>query len=67
MNSSIDGRSRPVTPSTAPTASSTVAKLATTTLEVFCLGTSRSVTSVMTPRVPSLPTNSFVNDSPRRP
>ena len=64
MNSSIDGRSRAVTPSTASTAASTVAKPATTMLDAFCLGTSRSVTSVMTPRVPSLPTKSFVSESP---
>ena len=33
-------------------------------LDAFWAGTSRSVTSVMTPSVPSLPTNSFVSDSP---
>lgn len=64
MNSSIEGRSRAVTPSTASTASATDAKVATTTLDAFCSGTSRSVTSVTTPSVPSLPTKSLVSDRP---
>ena len=46
MNSSIDGRSRAETPSTASTAACTEAKLATTTLDAFCAGSSRNVTSV---------------------
>ncbi|CFR76268.1 Uncharacterised protein [Mycobacterium tuberculosis] len=64
MNSSIAGRSRPVTPSTASTAACTEPKLATTMLDAFCAGSSRNVTSVMTPSVPSLPTNSLVRESP---
>ena len=64
MNSSIAGRSREVTASTALAAASTDAKYATTVLGGCCGGTSRSVTSVTTPSVPSLPTNSFVKLSP---
>src|SRR6202000_2388783 len=45
-------------------AEETEAKLATTTLDAFCAGSSRSVTSVMTPSVPSLPTKSLVRLSP---
>ena len=64
MNSSIDGRSRDVTPSTASAAASTDAKLATTVLNGCWAGTSRSVTSVITPSTPSLPTNNLVRLSP---
>src|SRR6516162_3870877 len=64
MNSSIEGRSRATTPSTASTAAVTDPNVATTTLDVFCAGSSRSVTSVMTPSVPSLPTNSLVSERP---
>ncbi|CNI48612.1 Uncharacterised protein [Mycobacterium tuberculosis] len=64
MNSSIEGRSRAATPSTASTAACTDAKEATTTLDARCAGNSRSVTSVTTPSVPSLPTNSFVRLRP---
>ena len=64
MNSSIDGRIWQATPSTASMAASTVAKLATTVLDRCCLGSSRSVISVTMPRVPSLPTKSFVRLSP---
>jgi hypothetical protein len=64
MNSSIDGRILPVIVTTAPAAASTESNVATTVLATCCGGSRRRVTSVITPSVPSLPTNSFVNDSP---
>jgi hypothetical protein len=64
MNSSIDGRIRPATASTAVVAASTDAKFATTVHARCCFGSSLSVISVTIPSVPSLPTNSFVRLSP---
>ncbi len=64
MNSSIDGRIRLDTASTPLTAASSDAKVATTVLDRCCLGSSRSVISVTTPSVPSLPTNNLVRLSP---
>ena len=64
MNSSIDGRILPVIVTTALAADSTESNVATTVLATCCGGSSRSVTSVMTPSVPSLPTKSFVSESP---
>ena len=64
MNSSIDGRILPVIVTTACAAASTESNVATTVLATCCGGSSRRVTSVITPSVPSLPTNSLVSDSP---
>ncbi len=64
MNSSIAGRNVAVTASTASAAAWTEPNVATIVDAGGCGGRSRSVTSVMTPRVPSLPTNSLVSDSP---
>ena len=64
MNSSIDGRIDWVIARTAAVAESSVGNVATRVCGVRCAGTRRSVTSVMMPRVPSLPTNSFVRDRP---
>ena len=64
MNSSIEGRMRCVIASTAAVAESSVGNVATRVCGGRWAGTSRSVTSVMIPRVPSLPTNSFVSDRP---
>ena len=64
MNSSIDGRILPVIVTTACAAASTESNDATTVLATCCGGSSRSVTSVITPSVPSLPTNSLVSESP---
>ena len=64
MNSSIDGRILPVMVTTAFAAASTESNVATTVHAECCGGSSRSVTSVTTPRVPSLPTNNLVSDSP---
>ena len=64
MSSSMDGRTLAVIASTAPAAASTEAKIATSVLAGPGAGTSRSVTSVITPSVPSLPTNSLVEREP---
>ena len=64
MNSSIEGRSRRVMSRTVAVASSRVAKVATSVAGGRWAGISRSTTRVITPRVPSLPTNSLVSDSP---
>jgi hypothetical protein len=64
MNSSIDGRIRPVMVTTALAAASTESNVATTVHAECWGGNNRRVTSVTTPSVPSLPTNSFVSDSP---
>lgn len=64
MNSSIEGRIRAVTATTPFMAASTESNVATTVHGECCGGSSRKVTSVTTPNVPSLPTNSFVSDSP---
>lgn len=64
MNSSIAGRISRVIARTASAADSTDGNDATTVDAGGCAGISRSVSSVMMPRVPSLPTNSLVSDSP---
>ena len=64
MNSSIDGRILPVMVTTASAAASTESNVATTVHATCCGGSSRNVTSVITPSVPSLPTNSLVSDNP---
>ncbi len=64
MNSSIAGRMRRVMSRTVCVASSREANVATSVHGGRCAGTSRSTTRVMMPRVPSLPTNSLVSDSP---
>jgi len=55
MNSSIDGRILPVIATTASAAAATESNDATTVQPLCCGGSSRNVTSVITPRVPSLP------------
>ena len=64
MNSSIDGRILPVMVTTASAAAATESNEATTVHPRCWAGSSFSVTSVTTPRVPSLPTKSFVRLSP---
>lgn len=64
MNSSIAGLIRAVTVETASQAARTEPKVATTVQARGWGGSRRSVTSVMTPRAPSLPTNSLVRLSP---
>ncbi len=64
ISSIIEGRSVVRTATTARAASSTVAKEATSVERAACAGTSRRIARVTTPRVPSLPTNSFSSDSP---
>ena len=64
ISSSIDGRSFEVMATTASAAASTEANVATNVHAGGGAGSRRKVNSVMTPRVPSEPTNSFVSDSP---
>ena len=64
ISSSIAGRSVAVIATTASAAASTVANVATSVADGGGAGSSRRVSSVITPRVPSEPTNSLVSDSP---
>ena len=64
MSSSMDGRSFVVIASTASAEASIDGNTATSVDAGGCAGTSRSVNSVMTPSVPSDPTNNLVNDRP---
>ncbi|SKU20651.1 Uncharacterised protein [Mycobacteroides abscessus subsp. abscessus] len=64
MNSSIDGRICAVIAKTASVASCTDEKVATTVHGVGWEGSRRRVTSVITPSVPSLPTNNLVRLKP---
>jgi hypothetical protein len=64
MYSSMAGRNADVIASTAPVASASVANVATAVAGAVCAGSRRSVTSVITPRIPSLPTINLVNESP---
>ena len=64
ISSSIEGRIVRRTATTARAAASTVGKVATIVERAACAGTSRRIARVTTPRVPSLPTNSFISDSP---
>ena len=64
INSSIDGRNVAVMSTTASAAASKVGNDATNVLAGGRAGSRRSSTSVITPSVPSLPTKSFISDSP---
>ena len=64
ISSIIDGRISRRTATTASAAATTVGKAATSVERAPCAGTSRRIARVTMPRVPSLPTNSLISDSP---
>ena len=64
MNSSIDGRISPAMSRTVLVASASRGNIATTVVGGSWAGMRRRVTSVITPSVPSEPTNNFVRGRP---